>query len=203
MPRKIQKQWKNTYHLIRKTIYLAKNNPQWQTHPIIETLKNHNHTIIPPLPNQEPLRQEWLINIATIAKTTNSHDRAITTKYTRDCIKKNDIQIHATIRKKSKENIQKIFNNHDTPPLDCITDTNNNILTNPTDIANEIHIQQTISNSPTVPTCYHQREHIPECTCGVRQYPWHDIDGFVIDKRGNPQTHHYTNTLTKKHITSA
>ena len=91
MPRKIQKQWKkhlNTYHLIRKTIYLAKNNPQWQTHPIIETLKNHKHVNIPPLPNQEPLQQEWLINIATIAKITNSHARAITTKYTRECIKK-------------------------------------------------------------------------------------------------------------------
>ena len=91
MPRKIQKQWKkhlSTYHLIRKTIYLAKHNPQWLTHPIIEELKNHTHTNIPPPPNQIHLQQEWLINIATIAKTTNSQARAITTKYTRDCIKK-------------------------------------------------------------------------------------------------------------------
>ena len=65
---------------------------------------------------------------------------------------------------------------------------NNSILTNPTDIANEIHIQQTISNSPTVPTCYHQSEHFSKCTCGVRQYPWHDIGGLVIEKRSNPQT---------------
>ena len=72
---KFKKKWKkhlSTYHSIRKTIYLAKNNLQWQTHPIIETLTNHKHVNIPPLPTQEPLQQEWLINIAKIAKTTNS-----------------------------------------------------------------------------------------------------------------------------------
>ena len=134
------------------------------------------------------LQQEWLINIATIAKTANSHARAITTKYTRDCIKKAISKYRQLYEKNPKKIHKKIVNNHETPPLDCITDTNNNILTNPTDMANEIYIQQTISNSPTFPTCYHQSEHISECTCGVRQYPWHDIDGFVIDKRGNPQT---------------
>jgi hypothetical protein len=36
LPRKLSKEWKkhlDTYHLIRKTIYIAKNNPQWQIHP--------------------------------------------------------------------------------------------------------------------------------------------------------------------------
>ena len=65
-------------------------------------------------------------------------------------------------------------------------DRHNNILTNPEDIANEIHIQQSISNRPTVPPCYFQPEHPPQCTCGVRQYPWHDLDGFVLEKQGNP-----------------
>ena len=72
--------------------------------------------------------------------------------------------------------------------MDCITDKHNNILTNPVDIANEIHKQQSISNRPTVPTCYYQPEHTPTCTCSVRQYPWHDLTGFTIDTRGNPQT---------------
>ena len=34
--------------------------------------------------------------------------------------------------------------------------------------------------------------HPPQCTCRVRQYPWHDIDGFIIDKHGNPQIPLYT-----------
>jgi hypothetical protein len=82
---KLQKQWRkhtSTYHLIRKTIYLAKHIIQWQTHPIIETLKNYKHTSIPPLPDQHYQQQEWLITIATIAKTANKHARTITTKYT-------------------------------------------------------------------------------------------------------------------------
>lgn len=28
----------------------------------------------------------------------------------------------------------------------------------------------------------------PKYTCGVAEYPWHDLDGFVMNKRGNPQT---------------
>ena len=75
LPRKIQKQWKkhlSTYHLIRKTIYIAKHIMQWQTHPIIEQLINHKHTNIPPLPNQEILQQEWLITIAKTTKTANT-----------------------------------------------------------------------------------------------------------------------------------
>ena len=82
---------------------------------------------------------------------------------------------------------RKVFKNLETPPLDCITDRNNNILTSLEDIAKEIHIQQSISNRPTIPTCHFLPNHPLQCTCGVRQYPWHDIDGFIIDKRGNPQ----------------
>ena len=32
---------------------------------------------------------------------------------------------------------------------------------------------------------------MPNCTCGVRQYPWHDLNGYIIDKRGDPQTPMY------------
>ena len=87
---------------------------------------------------------------------------------------------------------REVFKNFETPLLDCITDQNNNILTSPEDIANEIHIQQSINNPPTVPTYHFLPNHTPQCTCGVKQYPWHDIDGFIINKHGNPQTPLYT-----------
>jgi hypothetical protein len=91
LPRKLQKIWKKhlyTYHLIIKAIYITKNYPNWQIHPIIDELKNHTHINIPPLPIQAAYQQEWIIIIANIAKTTNIQARKITTKYTQDCIKK-------------------------------------------------------------------------------------------------------------------
>ena len=161
---------------------------QWKTHPIIEQLIKHKHANIPPLPNHEPLQQEWPTTIASIAKTTNTLARTITTKYTRDCIRKTISKYRQLYEQNPKKIHKKVFNNQETPPLDCITDIYNNILTNPLDIANEIHIQQSSSNSPTVPTCNQQPEHITNCICGVRQYPWHDLEGLVLDKRGDPQT---------------
>jgi hypothetical protein len=43
-----------------------------------------------------------------------------------------------------------------------------------------------------VPTCYYQPDHDPDCMCRVRQYPWHDIIGYTIEKRGDPLTPLYT-----------
>jgi hypothetical protein len=50
LPRKLQKQWKKhmtTYHLIRKAIYITKAVPDWQNHPIMDELNNHNYITIP------------------------------------------------------------------------------------------------------------------------------------------------------------
>jgi hypothetical protein len=58
-------------------------------------------------------------------------------------------------------------------------------LTNPEDIVEEIYIQQSILNQPAIPTCRHQPNHELNCTCEVRQYPWHDLDGFVLEKCGD------------------
>jgi hypothetical protein len=201
LPRKLQKKWKkhlHTYHLIRKAIHLTKTFPIWQTHPIIEELQNHTHVTIPPPPNQEPNQQEWITTIAQIAKNANKQARKITTKYTQECIKKAISKYKQLYEKNQKKNNKKVFKNQEVPPLDCISNEYNTIITNPIDIANEIHKQQSISNRPTVPTCYYQPEHTPKCTCGVRQYPWHDLDGFVIEKRGNPQTplHNYFDKIT-------
>ena len=174
LPRKLQKTWKkhlSTYHLIRKAIYISKNSPNWQTHPIIEELHNHTNTIIPPLPVNEALQPEWLQTIADIAKQAKLHTRKITTKYTQQCVKKAIFKYRQLYDKSPKKINKQVFRNQDMPPLDCITDRNNNILTSAEDIANEIHIQQSISNRPTVPLCYFQPEHPPQCTCDVRQYP--------------------------------
>jgi hypothetical protein len=71
-------------------------------------------------------------------------------------------------------------------------DRNNNIITHPNDIAKEIYAQQSITNKPIVPTYYYQHDHDSVCTCGVRQYPWHDIIGYTIEKRGHPLISLYT-----------
>jgi hypothetical protein len=72
--------------------------------------------------------------------------------------------------------------------LDSLLDTQNNFLTHLEDISIEIYRQQSVSNRPTVPTCFFQPDHPNHCTCAVRQYPWHDLEGFVIEKRGQPTT---------------
>jgi hypothetical protein len=48
-----------------------------------------------------------------------------------------------------------------------------------------MHIQQSHINKPTIPTCYYHPNHQQNCTCAVRQYLWHDLDGYIIDKRGD------------------
>ena len=151
-------------------------------------LNSHTHTNIPPPPDNDLLKNDWIKELATLAKATNTQARKITTKYTKDCIKKAISKYRQLYEISPKKINRKVFKNLETSPLDYITDSNNNILTSPEDIANKIHIQQSISNRPTVPTCHFFPNHPPQCTCGVKQYPWHDVDGFIIDKRGNPQT---------------
>ena len=74
LPRKLSKEWKkhlDTYHLIRKTIYIAKNNPHWQTHPILNEIRNHQHVQIPYPPTTTSPPNEWIDVLAAIAKTAN------------------------------------------------------------------------------------------------------------------------------------
>ena len=111
LPRKLQKKWKKhlyTYHLIRKAIYLTRNSPNWQTHPIIEELTNHNHINIPP-PNQDLNQEEWIRIIANIAKSAHTQARKITTKYTQECIKKAISKYRQLYEKSPKKINKKIF----------------------------------------------------------------------------------------------
>ena len=79
-----------------------------------------------------------------------------------------------------------MVHNTNNPILDSLLDQNNNILTHPTDISNKIFIQQSLINAPTIQNCHYQSIHSLSCICNVQQYPWHDITGFILDKRGNP-----------------
>jgi hypothetical protein len=156
LPRKLAREWQrhlNTYHLIRKTIYIAQHDPMWQTHPILNDIRNHKHISIPHPPVTTAPPTEWINAIATIAKTANKEARKITTKYTKACILKAVSKYRQMYDKSPKKINRKVFKNTETSPLDSIIDRQNNILTNPEDIALEIYTQQSISNRPTVPTC--------------------------------------------------
>ena len=180
LPRKLAREWKrhlNTYHLIKKAIYIVQHDPLWQTHPILNDIRNYQHTSIPHPPITMAPPTEWIDVIATITKNANKEARSITTKYTKTCIIKAVSKYRQIYEKSPKKINRKVFKNTDTSPMDCIIDRQNNILTNPEDIASKIYTQQSISNHPTVPTCHYQNTHPLHCTCGVRQYPWHDLDG--------------------------
>ena len=117
---------------------------------------------IPNLPNDPLLVNEWKKTLGTIGKTA----------------KKN---AHDIIAKKTAINYKKAISKY----TNSIQDRQGNILTNPKDFTEEIYIQQSILNQPAIPTCYHQPNHDPECVCGVRQYPWHNLDRFILEKRGD------------------
>jgi hypothetical protein len=36
-----------------------------------------------------------------------------------------------------------------------------------------------------ISTCHDKPDHHETYICGVRQYPWHDLDRFILGKRGN------------------
>jgi hypothetical protein len=188
LPRKPQKTWKKliaTHHLIRKIINIVKNNPQWHLHPILQTLSNHPHIQLPPPPIPPTPPTAWLKEIATIGKNAEKDARTIITKHNRKSIQKAISKFQHLINTKPKQGNKAIFRNSDSPPPDSIVDQNNNILTHPSDIATEIFVQQSQLNAPTVTNCPNTNNHPPNCTCKVHQYPWHDINGFVLDKRGN------------------
>ena len=116
LPKKTQKHWKlnlATYHLIRKIIYIIKNNPNWRTHPIIiQEIPNHSHTTIPPPPDPNLEYESWIITLATIAKEAKNKARKITTDYTNKQIKKAISKYQQLYDKSPKKNKQKSFQKH-------------------------------------------------------------------------------------------
>jgi hypothetical protein len=200
LPRKLQKQWKkelSTYHIIRKAIKSITQETNWRTHPILTNLQNHQLPEIPNPPNDPLLVNEWIKILGTIGKTAKKNARNIITKQTSINCKKVISKYRNTLNLQPKRIHKVIFKNMENTTLDNIQDRQGNILTNPKDKAEEIYIQQSILNQPVIPTCYHQPNHNPECVCGVRQYPWHDLNGFILEKRGDTNAS-IANTFDKK-----
>ena len=154
----------------------------------MNNISTHSHTEIPLPPTDNTLTNQWISDLATIAQNAIKLARNITTKYNKECIKKSISKYRQLCDKNPKNINHRIFKNNTSHPLDCILDQNGNILTNPEEIANEIYVQQSLTNKPMVPTCEFQPIHPMNCTCYVRQYPWHDIEGFILEKRGTPNT---------------
>jgi hypothetical protein len=120
-----------------------------------------------------------------LRKKTKKNASDIITKQTSINCKKTISKYRNTLNLQPKRIHKFIFKNTENTTLDSIKDRQGNILTYPEDIAVEIYIQQSILNQPATPTCHHQPNHDSKCVCGVWQYPWHDLDGFVLEKRGN------------------
>ena len=170
-----------------------KKNPTWRIHPIItQEIPNHSHTTIPPPLDSTLEYESWIVTLATIAKEAKNKAQKISTDYTNKQIKKAISKYQQLYDKSPKKINRKVFKSTDTLLLDCLIDRYNSILTNPQDIALEIYAQQSISNRPIVPTCYYQPDHTQQCICGVRQYPWHDLNGYTIEKRGDTSIPLYT-----------
>ena len=123
-----------------------------------------------------------------MGKTAQHNARTIIAQHSRKNAQKAITRFKKLITTKSKQGNKIIFQNSDNPPLDSLLDKNNNIITHPTDIVDEVFIQQSTINAPTVKTCIHQPQHQSTCTCQVGQYPWHNLNGYILQKRGNPNT---------------
>jgi hypothetical protein len=188
LPRKLQKLWKkelSTYHISRKTIKITIQDTNWRTHPLISNIQNHPHTNIPSPPNDPTLITEWIKTLGILGKKAKKFAQDIITKQTSINYKKAISKYRNTLNLQPKRIHKVIFKNTDNITLDSIKNRQGNILTNLEDIAEEIYIQQSILNQPAIPTCQHQPTHNCECVCAVRQYPWHDLSGFVLKKRGD------------------
>jgi hypothetical protein len=97
----------------------------------MDELNHHNYITIPQPPHPDNNPQKWIETLAELAKTANKQARKITTKYIQECIKKPSQNINNYTKKNPQKINNRVFKNQDTPPLDCIRDRNNNILTSP------------------------------------------------------------------------
>ena len=57
-----------TYHLIKKLIYIIKDIVNWCIHLTINKLNNHIHINISPLLNDDLLKNNWIKDLAIVAK---------------------------------------------------------------------------------------------------------------------------------------
>jgi hypothetical protein len=110
------------------------------------------------------------------------------TKQTRINCKKAIAKYRKILNAKPKNIHRTLFKGQNMHNIDCIRNNNNDILTHLENIAQEIYMQQRKFFSPTVPIYTNPTDHPPKCTCLIRQYPWHETNGFILEKRGKPRT---------------
>jgi hypothetical protein len=81
---------------------------------------------------------------------------------------------------------KRIFADTGSSKLDYLKCHNGALATTSEEIVTELHNQESKIFRRTAPLCTHPHIHNNRCTCAARQYPWHDLDGFTLEKRGTP-----------------
>ena len=80
-------------------------------------LNSHTHINIPPPPNDDLLKNDWIKELATLAKIANTKAKKITTKYTKERIKKAISKYRQLYEISPKKINRKVFKNFETPFL--------------------------------------------------------------------------------------
>ena len=93
-----------------------------------------------PPPDNAPY-DTWLQDLAQLGKTAQHNARTIIAQHSRKFVQKTITRFQKLITIKLKQGNKAIFKNSNNQPLDSLLDTNNTIITHPTDIADEIFIQ--------------------------------------------------------------
>eukprot|EP00249_Psilotum_nudum_P025161 c29397_g2_i2 orf=1-981(-) len=170
-----------TFYLCRK--YYPTSPHKWISPSIIDKLKDFHETS--QLSTPSPIEVNiWIDSLAKIAKTAKRNAASILQAQQKHIYNKFCHQWRKKLLQKPQTMHRKIFQSMDTVTLNALQ-SKNNLLTHPHDISNEIYETQCNSFSPKAPTC--QTTHHPNnCSCQDYKYPWHDFDGFVLEKRGNP-----------------
>ena len=191
LPRQQQKTWKShlkTYHNIRKAIHVACQHSyaQLHNHPDIIALLSPLKINTPPFPTNCTEHRNWIETLAAIGKKAKIEAYKITTKQTMTNIKTAIKKYRILLNTKPKTIHKKIFQPTTENFMDCIQNPQGIMITNPTDIANEIYRTQKSSFQRQAPNCDDTIDHPTSCLCVIRKYPWHTQDGLILDKRGPP-----------------
>lgn len=125
----------------------------WHTQPDIQNTVNLPNTPALPMEDYPQLTQQWLNDLANIAKEANVEAHKIATSQTthncRKAIKKKYIQMLDINPKKHKQ----IFQPQGSTPLDCLYDIEGNLATHLDPIVDVIYTTQTTSFQRQTPLC--------------------------------------------------
>lgn len=142
-PRKQQTIWKqhlNSYHLIRETIHIINTQlyPTWIMHLDIQQLQALTNIILPSTTQDILAIQQWINELVNIGHTTKIEACKFTFKQTAMNCKKPITKYIIILNNKPKTIHTKNSRSTTNIPLDCLKDTNKNILTHCQDIAQKM-----------------------------------------------------------------